>query len=356
MTAVPQILVVDDSSVVRRMLSLAIERSGAFRVAYAAPTGALALRRLDQGAIDLVLLDIEMPEMDGIEVLKKIRERHPRLPVVMCSALTERGALTTLQALEHGASDYITKPKATTSPEAFESDLVKKLSALLQVAPSAAPAPATTPRKFTPQFRIDVLAIGCSTGGPGALTQIYQSLPTTLPIPILITQHMPPPFTQLLAERMAVNTGHRVQEGADGARLEAGVTYIAPGGRHMTVVRDDRGPRIVLDDGPPEHSCRPAVDVMFRSVATCFGSGVLACVLTGMGFDGTAGARHIVERGGIVFTQTAATCVVPSMPNSVEQSGVADGSVALDDIAEEIVLRLSKSSLGAILRRPPGAA
>ena len=337
-----RIMIVDDSAVVRRMLMRAIEGEPGLEVDFAAPSGPLALKRLEDGGIDLVLLDVEMPEMDGIETVGRIRERWPRLPVVMCSSLTERGGMVALRALERGATDCIAKPSTAggLGMQSFRTELIAKLRMLLlPVERSLAPRPGPVVRRTTLQTKVNVIAIGSSTGGPNALGRIFSAFPGPLPVPVVIVQHMPAVFTRLLAERITSTTGRPAKEGADGERINAGTTYVAPGGRHMALVRDGAEVRIRIHDDPPEQSCRPAVDVLFRSVAEVYKSTALGCVLTGMGCDGTAGAQRLVEAGGVVLVQDTASCVVPSMPNSVERAGLADAVIPLPEIAHELYRR-----------------
>ena len=349
MTSPPRnVLVVDDSAIIRRMLTKAVA-TGDGLTAESSPSAPIAIKRIARGGVDLVLLDVEMPEMDGIEAVSRIREKWPRLPVVMCSALTERGGLVTLRALEAGATDYIAKPSSSSGStlEQFHAELLAKVRALL---PSEAPRPAFTVPKArrrvapspatTLQTRVDILAIASSTGGPRALAQVFEALPGALPVPIVIVQHMPPVFTRLLAERLGSFPGQTAKEGEDGEPLVAGTTYVAPGGRHMIVGKGDNGlNRIRLHDGPLEQSCRPAADVLFRSVAEVYGPNALACVFTGMGHDGTAGSEVLVEHGGVVVVQDRATCVVPSMPMSVESRGLAQAVLPLPSIANELYQR-----------------
>ena len=359
-SATRKVLVVDDSAVIRRMLSQAVARAPGL-AAETAPSAALGIKRLQRGNVDIVLLDVEMPGMDGIEAVREIRKQWPKLPVIMVSALTERGGIVTLKALEAGATDYIAKPSSSgSSPEIFEAELINKVQSLI---PNAGPRPASKlrprpagarPRK-TLQTRVNVLAIASSTGGPRALAQVYENLPGPLPVPIVIVQHMPPVFTRLLAERLDSFAGQRAKEGEHGEPLEPGMTYVAPGGRHMIVVKDAGGgpSRINLHDGPQEQSCRPAADVLFRSVAKVYGPNALACVFTGMGRDGTAGAQSIVDAGGVVIVQDRASSVVPSMPMSVHEAGLASAVYPLTDIASEFHGRTATRVAGT--RRAAGA-
>ncbi|MBS2012977.1 MAG: chemotaxis response regulator protein-glutamate methylesterase [Deltaproteobacteria bacterium] len=347
-----RVLVVDDSVVVRRVLTEILQADPEIDVAGTAATASIGIQKLGQIAPDVVLLDVEMPEMDGIEAARRIREGWPKLPVIMCSALTERGADITMRALAAGASDYVAKPSGLSSTgdrDHFARELVAKVKALTgrrTVAPPARPAPtlgaATVPIARPRSARIEVVAIGSSTGGPNALATVFEAFPSDFRVPILVTQHMPPLFTKILADRLTSSSNVRVYEAKHGDLVEPGCAYIAPGNFHMTVGRD--GTRLVLslDQDPPENSCRPAVDVMFRSVARTFGPSALAVVLTGMGQDGARGAVHIVEAGGSVFVQDAATCVVASMPRSVVELGMADSEVPIERVGQEIVRRVAR--------------
>ena len=344
-----RVLVVDDSVVVRRVLTDAIGSDPALEVVGAAATGQIALQKIPQVSPDVVVLDVEMPDMDGLETVKRIRASWPKLPVIMCSSLTERGAETTLKALSNGASDCIAKPSALAAAAGFQSELRAKIRAL-GGRNEASPPVSARPQLVTPRLRtlvkpsISVIAIGCSTGGPNALSSVFATLPKDLGVPIFITQHMPPLFTKMLAERLASSTGLSVVEAKHGDIVQPDRTYIAPGDFHLTVTADLR---ISLHQGVPENSCRPAVDPMFRSLAQVYGGGVLALVMTGMGHDGMRGARSVVDAGGTVIVQDAETSVVPSMPGAVLSAGLADGVYPLDRIGLELVARVRRSRRAA---------
>jgi two-component system chemotaxis response regulator CheB len=345
-----RVLVVDDSVVARRLITDLLQSASDIEVAGVAATASIALQKISQIVPDVVLLDVEMPEMDGIEAVTRIRRAWPKLPVIMCSSLTERGADITLRAMAAGASDYVAKPSALGAVHAFAAfavDLLAKVRALAGARSPAAPRPSRAPLPIVARPRreaVSAIAIGSSTGGPNALAAVFASLPHDLAVPVLITQHMPPMFTRLLAERLTASSGFAVVEAADGDLVEAGRAYVAPGNYHMTIIRDGVALRIALNQEPPENSCRPAVDVLFRSVARVFGPGTLAVVLTGMGHDGTRGAQHIAEVGGEVIVQDAASCVVPSMPNSVAAAIAVDGVYPIDRIGAELVLRIARRS------------
>lgn len=344
-----RVLVVDDSVVIRKILGEIIAGEEDLELVGVAPTASIALQKIAQVKPDIVLLDVEMPEMDGIEAVRRIRDGWPRLPVIMCSALTERGADVTLRALANGASDYVAKPSNLGSREAsiaaFAAEVLPKVNALLG-RPSASmspPAPvAAAQRPRLTRAPVSVLAIGSSTGGPNALSTVFASFPPDLEVPIVLVQHMPPLFTRLLAERLTASSAVPVHEAEPGMPLRPGHAYVAPGDHHMTVRRDGANASLVISQGAPENSCRPAVDVTFRSVAEVYGAGVLAAVLTGMGHDATRGAAAIVERGGAVVVQDRASCVVPSMPGSVADAGLADAVLPLHLLGRELVARVRR--------------
>jgi two-component system chemotaxis response regulator CheB len=354
-----RVLIVDDAVVVRRILTDALGGDPEIEVASAA-NGRIALAKIEQAKPDLVTLDMEMPELDGLGTLKEIRKLHPKLPVIMFSTLTERGAAATLDALAAGANDYLTKPANVGSVQVaiarIKGELIPKIKAQcaskLQASPAvthAAAEPAavkptsvvvpTTPAVGGP---VDVVAIGISTGGPNALSAMLPGLPQ-LPVPVVIVQHMPPIFTKLLADRLAEQCKRDVREGAPGMPLRPGQIVIAPGGSHMTVERGTGGPCVQLNQDPPENSCRPAVDVLFRSVVARYGSRVLAVVMTGMGADGLKGCEAVRRAGGQVIVQDEETSVVWGMPGFVAKAGLAQRQLPLDQIAGEIARRVNVS-------------
>jgi len=321
-----------------------------FEVVGAASGGRIALAKIEQLKPDLVTLDVEMPVMNGLETLKEIRKCYRRLPVIMFSTRTERGTSATLEALSLGASDYATKPSNSGSSsqalEAIRGELASKIRALcrdrIPGLKAALPAPKISVRPKTKQ-PIEMVAIGTSTGGPNALAEILPRLPKKLPVSILVVQHMPPVFTRLLAERLASHSEIPVTEGIAGQNLIPGHAWIAPCDFHMTVVRDGMRWNLNLDQGPPVHSCRPAVDVMFRSVANVCRARVLGVIMTGMGSDGVLGAECIRQSGGEVIIQDEASSVVWVMPGLVYAAGQADGVYPLDQLAGEIVRRVLQS-------------
>ncbi len=350
-----RVLVVDDSVVVRKLIADALAQDPDIEVLATAAHGRIALAKLEQLEVDVVTLDIEMPVMDGLETLVHLREAHPHLPVIMFSTLTERGATATLTALERGASDYVTKPSNVgsieQSREAVRTQLVPKILALAarrrpgdaarQVAPTPRVAPALRPAPTaTPQ----VLVIGSSTGGPDALTRVLPQLPPDLPVPVLVTQHMPPVFTRQFAERLDGKCHLRVSEAVAGDRIEAGRVLIAPGDWHLRVGGRPGAPVAVLDQGPQENFCRPAVDVLFRSATAYYGPRVLAVVLTGMGSDGALGVIEIAQSGGEAIVQDEETSVVWGMPGAAAATGMVSQVLPLDLVAPAVIARCTRRS------------
>jgi two-component system, chemotaxis family, protein-glutamate methylesterase/glutaminase len=352
-----RVLVVDDAVVMRRLVSQVLEEDPALTVAGTAANGRIALAKLDQVNPDAVVLDVEMPEMDGLATLRELRARRADLPVIMFSTLTERGASTTLEAMALGASDYVTKPanvgSVTESLERVSSDLAPRIIALCEArnratTPTQAPTrirqrsgPPPKVLSLARQERIELLAIGASTGGPNALHELLPGLPAELPVPVVICQHMPPVFTRLLAQRLDAQCGLRVREAIDGALLVPGEVWIAPGDHHLEVRAGAHGPVLALHQGPPENSCRPAVDPLFRSAAATHGAHVLGVVLTGMGQDGLRGCEHLREVGAPVLVQDEDSSVVWGMPGAVANAGLADEVLPLGRIDEAIVTRVS---------------
>lgn len=349
-----RVLIVDDSVVIRKILSEVLSGDPQIEIAGIAANGKICLAKIRQLNPDLITLDIEMPEMDGLETLRELRKDYPRLPVVMFSTLTERGAEATLDALSLGASDYVTKPanvgKVSEAIDKLRSELVPKIKALVPKSrpldlpfANAGPDEKAAPRRSAarPQgpHRIDIVAIGVSTGGPNALAELLPALPGDLPVPIVIVQHMPPVFTNNLARRLDRMSAIQVAEGKDGAKLKPGMAWIAPGGFHMVVRRVGVDVVLAINDDPPENSCRPAADVLFRSVADVYGPHILAVVMTGMGYDGRLGCERIHEAGGLTLAQDEDSSVVWGMPGIVVSSGLADEVLPLNGLAAAISKR-----------------
>jgi two-component system chemotaxis response regulator CheB len=323
-------------------------------VAGQATHGREAIELVDQLRPDAVTLDIEMPVLDGIGALDAIRRRHPRLPIIMFSTLTEKGATKTLEALSLGASDFVTKPSNTTSmAESMASvreQLIPKLKALVgayrvvgrgrEVGPAKVPPPpvrVTVPTTARPE----VLLIGCSTGGPDALSRVLEELPGSLRVPVLVVQHMPPLFTTMFAERLDRVSGLRVREAAEGDEPAPGEVLVAPGGFHLRVKRTAGIVRAHLDEGPQENFCRPAVDALFRSAVDVYGGAAAAVVLTGMGSDGLVGCRLLAEKGARIVVQDEASSVVWGMPGAVATAGLAHEVLPLEDIAGKLTALLA---------------
>jgi two-component system chemotaxis response regulator CheB len=343
-------LIVDDSVVIRRIVSDIISGDPDLEVAGVAANGRIALDKIPQTNPDIVTLDVEMPEMDGLQALKGLRKTYPRLPVIMFSTLTERGATATIDALSLGASDYVTKPanvgKVGEGMARVRDDLIPKIKALCgrAVTIGAKPSVSLVGRVPAPKLSIrtgtrgvEIVAIGTSTGGPNALADLLPGLPADFPVPMLVVQHMPPVFTKLLADRLATRSSLPVVEGSAGDELRPGKIWIAPGNYHMALEKTANGARIGLNQEPPENSCRPAVDVLFRSVTEIYGAATLGVVLTGMGQDGLRGCEHIREAGGRVLVQDEASSVVWGMPGFVARAGLADKQLPLSQLAGEIV-------------------
>jgi two-component system chemotaxis response regulator CheB len=302
-----------------------------------------------------------MPVMDGLATLRAMRLTHPHLPVVMFSTLTERGAAATLDALSAGASDYVTKPSHVGSVNAsidrVRSELIPKVKALVGATreKSTSRSRPVPPARPVRQDRVDVIAVGCSTGGPDALTAIVTGLPADLSVPIVVVQHMPPLFTRMFAERLDRSCPLLVREAADGATLEPGQILVAPGDHHLVLRR--QGVEVVaqLTKEAPENYCRPSVDVLFRSVASVYGNGALACVLTGMGRDGLKGAERIRAAGGRILVQDQASSVVWGMPGAVAQAGLANDVVPLEKVAETLINAVGPARRPSMHRLPPAA-
>lgn len=361
-----RLLIVDDSVVIRRSLAIALSGEPDLEIVGSAPSGRVALMKIPMLHPDVIALDVDMPEMDGVQTLAAIRKAYPQIPVVMLSAPTERGAAATLDALTLGALDYVTKPEIGANGDerlqALTGELISKIRAccsdlsqdgsagLHDVIPSwqtlrAAPSGSTK--------RVDIVAVGVSTGGPNALMELLPGFPADFPVPILIVQHMPPTFTKLLAQRLAGRCKICVSEADSGQQLFPGTAWLAPGDLHMTIAREGNAVRIATWRGAPENSCRPAVDVLFRSVAQVYASHVLAVVMTGMGQDGLRGCQQIHAAGGQVIVQDEASAIVWGMPSFVVKAGIADRIVPLPELASEILgrVRRYRSETPVIQRR-----
>lgn len=351
-----RVLVVDDSVVMRRILSEVISADPELEVAGYAANGQIAMSMLNQVAPDIVTLDVEMPLMNGLATLKALRAAGYKLPVIMFSTLTERGAEATIDALALGASDYVAKPSGAGDycavRERIREAVVPRIKALCRmpsgacsaVTPSPLPASAVRRPKSEP---VRVVAIGCSTGGPNALAEILPCIFDDFPVPILIVQHMPPTFTRFLAQRLTSLCRIPVEEAVDGAVLRPGRMWVAPGGHHMLVESEQGTVKIRTSQSPPENSCRPSVDVLFRSVAQTFGGSTLAVVLTGMGQDGLRGCEQLSSVGAEIAVQDEATSVVWGMPGFVARAGLAGSVLPLSGIGPYISRRVADRQIFA---------
>ncbi len=355
MKARPRILVVDDSVVARRVITDILSSEEALEVAGTAANGRIALAKIPLLKPDIITLDVDMPELNGIEVLREVRSLHPNIKVIMVSSLTERGAKVTVDSLIMGASDYVSKAARSESPaqarEYLRQQLIPKVMALIPRArrrakpvrvarkPDAKPR---VPRLIEPK-PIEVVVIGASTGGPNALASLLKPFPERFDVPILIVQHMPENFTQYLATRLDTKSAIRVVEGEEGMQLQPGQAYVAPGNQHMEVVRNEGIYELVMSQGPFVNSCRPSVDVLFKSVAGAYGGAALCVVLTGMGQDGLHGCRRLTSMGASVVVQDQATSVVWGMPGHVAEADLADAILPIDEIGDEVLQRVKDS-------------
>jgi len=349
-----RVLVVDDSVVVRQVVSDALRHDPNIEVVGMAQNGRIALEKIPTANPDVITLDLEMPEMDGLATLTELRKRFPKLPVVVFSTLTERGATATLDALSRGASDYVCKPSGQrnvqSTMEKIREELIPKIHALAgRSKPLAARglpgAIGTTPGSHShpspgqhapPSAPVSLVVIAVSTGGPAALNEVVPRLPPGLRQPVLIVQHMPPVFTRVLAQRLASTSPLKVREAVHQDRIVGGQILFAPGDFHMRVTGSTREAWVTLDQGPAENGCRPAADPLFASAAQIFGAGVLAVIMTGLGRDGTKGAAQIRRVSGQVWAQDEASSVVWGMPGSVVEAGQAQRVIPLQHIARSI--------------------
>lgn len=369
-----RVMVVDDSAVIRGIITRWLEADPDMSVVATCANGAQALRVAASKGCEVIVLDIEMPEMDGIAALPQLTRAVPGVQIIMSSTLTRRNAEISMRALAMGAADYVTKPESlrgATTAEDFRHELTEKVKALAAVyrrrhgghapaapvVPAAAPAarpaapaasgPATALRPFSHE-KPAILAIGSSTGGPQALMAVLSQLGSDVTVPIVITQHMPATFTALLAEHLERVTHRPCAEARDGDVVKPGTITVAPGGQHMVLVRDGAQTlHVSLNCDPPENFCRPSVDPLFRSAARLFGSRALGLVLTGMGSDGREGARAIVAAGGSIVAQDEASSVVWGMPGAVATAGLCSAILPLGQIASELKKIISGGSRAA---------
>ena len=357
-----RVLIVDDTVVYRRILSDVVESFEDTELVGTAPHGRLALAKLTQEPVDVVLLDVEMPEMSGLETLRHIRRLYPDTGVIMLSGTNSAAASYTMDALAQGALEFVRKPEGADA-ESNRAELKELLRPLLRhvrtrknlrgpsqpllppaparpaaLAPAPPPAPVRPFRHAHTPSRFDVVGIGVSTGGPNALAEVIPQLPADLRVPVLIVQHMPPMFTASLAEHLAKRSKLPVREALEGEPVLPGHVYIAPGGKHMVIRRagENAPPIIGLNENPPENSCRPSVDVLFRSLAAHYDGNLLAVIMTGMGSDGCEGVRAMKRKGCHCLSQSEDSCVVYGMPMAVDEAGLSDEKVPLSRLAARI--------------------
>ncbi len=350
------VLVVDDSVVTRGLLTRALQSDPEIIVSGSAGNGQTALNQLRKQHFDLVIMDVEMPILDGLETLKVMQQEFPKIPVVMASTLTKQGTATTIKALAIGAAGCIEKPKANSATEAIQllaAQVIPLVKSLSGRKAARAPRPVTdlssTSKNTSPSSPVHmrtreaclhkkphVIVIGSSTGGPQALSRVMTQLSPKIQQPILVTQHMPAAFTPMLAEHIARDSKRPAKEAEDGETLQAGHIYVAPGNFHMYLQRQNLNVVVRLNQDPPEHYCRPSVNPLFRSAADVFGERVLAVMLTGMGEDGIEGTRQIYDRGGIVIAQDEATSVVWGMPGAVVKADLAHEVLPISEISHKI--------------------
>jgi len=335
-----RVLVVDDSAMYRRIISSAIEKIDSARLCGYAKDGKEALDKVEMLKPDVVTLDVEMPIMNGLEALDIIHKKHPEVKVLMVSSLSPSAINSTIEAIEKSAFSFISKPDGADSSD-IERDLTEQINAInlakdttsgILTVGSPKPTVNKPPTNFNPSF----VAIGISTGGPKALGEVIPKFSKNLSIPVLIVQHMPAGFTEPLAKSLDSKSNVKVKEGENNETLQAGVIYIAPGGKHMRVAPNGVFGKIEITDDAPENFCKPSVNYLFRSLASHFGGKVLSVIMTGMGDDGTVGLKLLKRKGAMVFGQTAETCTVYGMPAAAQKAGVVDKEIKLENLASEI--------------------
>lgn len=356
-----KVMIVDDSAVIRGIFRRTLEADSEIEVVASVSNGQQAIDALAKTPVKVIVLDIEMPVMDGMTALPKLLEMEPGVKIIMASTLTEKNAAISLEALEKGAADYIPKPTAKYeihSADSFKRELVEKIKALgglPQSALRAAAAPATrasvasaaekkavsaVPITKRPVSNVPprIISIGSSTGGPQALFKVFEGLKGHIDhLPVVIAQHMPKAFTGILAEHLSKVANMRCAEGVDGEPLEAGRIYVAPGDFHMYIEKSGGGHVIRLNQDPPENYCRPSVEPLFRSVAKEFGSATLALMLTGMGHDGLASSETLVDSGATLIAQDEESSVVWGMPGAVANAGLCAEILPIDQIAPRAI-------------------
>ncbi len=349
-----RVLVVDDAVVARRIISDALEAEADLTVAGYARDGDSAIRRAAELHPDVVVLDLDLPGRSGIEILAELRRRHPHLPVVVFSRLVLDDPSIIPAMLSRGAAACLAKPGTRDGIGLTVDDVHSQLTAAVRTAagsprplPPRAIAPRMTLPRTTGPARTEAIVIAASTGGPMALERLVSDLPADLPVPVFVVQHMPPPFPRMLANRLRRSGCLTVSEAGDREPALPGRVYLAPGGHHLTVGGIRSHPVTFLDTGPPENSCRPAADKLFRTAAALWGPGLLAIVLTGMGRDGLLGCELVRRHGGTVLVQDRETSVVWGMPRHVAEAGLADAEVPIDDLATHVLDRLRPAGVGS---------
>jgi two-component system chemotaxis response regulator CheB len=357
-----RVMLVDDSAVIRGLLARALKEEPTIEVTASVGDGAAAVERAKRGDIEVVVLDIEMPRMDGIEALPKLLEIDKDLQVVMASTLTQRNAEISLKALALGAKDYLPKPSSSREmigPADFNGELIARIKGFGQQRRRrrSEPLPSRTPQAKTDAIKPaiarpepvavnlrpaigstvpEVIAIGSSTGGPQALFEVLKTMGPSLRQPVFITQHMPATFTKILAEHIKTRTGWNAAEAIDGEAVVGGRVYVAPGNFHMVIKTKDGGKRVYLTEDPPENFCRPSVDPMLRSLVDAYRGRITVAILTGMGHDGREGCRGVVAAGGQVIAQDEASSVVWGMPGAVANAGLCSAVLPLGEIGAKL--------------------
>jgi two-component system chemotaxis response regulator CheB len=344
-----RIVVVDDSALFRHLIRDVLREIPGCSIVGNAENGLRALEQISERGPDLITLDVEMPDMNGIDVLRELKRRGDSTRAIMVSRLTDAGAQITTDALLEGAFDFILKPAGKSPTEnraVLQAALEEKIAAFrhsVKAQGARTEGEANIADETPSSGRCSVVLIGASTGGPEALREVLPKLPADFPVPVLVVQHMPPQYTTQLARRLNDMCPLEVHEAANHTPVCPGAVLIAPGGCHMKVIsrKDDVVTR--LTDDPPENSCRPAVDYLFRSAAEIWGSRTTGVILTGMGQDGTDGCRRVGERGGYVIAQSAEGCVVYGMPKSVIDNALSHRAIPLQSIASAIIRRVQHS-------------
>lgn len=348
-----KVFVVDDTAIYRKILSEAVNQIDGTELVGTAPRGTIALQKLKNTPADLVLLDIFMPDMDGVETLAHIKKEHPKTTVVMVSGATTRDASITIKALEKGAADFIPKPQASSFADGMRiiteevNRVLRSLGLQSRPKPLAAARPAPVMARPSTQGKpppghFELLLIGVSTGGPKTLSTIIPKLPADLRAPVLIVQHMPPMFTASLAEHLNRDSALNVKEAQEGDLVKRGDVLIAPGGKHMVIAKRGTDLVVKLNEDPPVNSCRPAVDVLFDSAVQCTNNPILAVILTGMGEDGARGVEKLKSKTCYCLSQSKESCVVYGMPQAIESRGLADEVIDADKMALRITQLINR--------------